>query len=64
MAIYFHLLTYEVKVRFDFHNFICIKEFKRKEFKSQVLAASGHTYTGLIQVNTPEFIGLSLGIGT
>jgi len=39
--------------------FICKKEFKRKEFKSKVLATFGH-YTGLIQINTPEFIGLSL----
>ena len=61
MAVCFYLLTYPVKVRYDFNNIICIKEFKRKEFtpKSKGLTALGHNNTGLIHVNTPEFIGLS-----
>jgi len=36
MAVCFYLLTYQVKVKFDFNNFICIKDFRRKEFTLKV----------------------------
>ena len=61
MTVYFYFLILHIRsqVRFDFNNFLCMKELKHREFKSKVLAAFVHLLV-CIHVNKPQFIGLAV----